>query len=687
MYETFAGEVILLQANNSTNSTTDQLTQTTIIKQTLTVYGSAFAVLFVIFLIVRPIHPRVYNLKKNFPDYHVAVADDAFGRVSWMWRVFGVSYDDIREQCGMDAVTTVRLLEFGVKLSLVCMFNSIFLFPIYASMGNMIQSDPVMKLGIGNLPSHSHGSLATTFAAYIFFGLAMHFIDKDLEWFTRQRHKYLSEKRVQNYSVFLAGLPPEMQTNQSLKDYYEQVFSQNAVVDAQVTLNIPNLEREVARRKTLLAELEHTINVMRTKGVSPQHRTKFCGGEKVESVPTYKQDLDELNKRIQTMCSDLKESSADLPKGVETGGIESDEDSQISKYIKASSQLAHDSAAKLKAVVVGGEDGSPRNAAFVSFDSLASANIARQTLHQEEPWYCVPSEPPTPECVNWNNIGKNAQSKQIGELISLALTIIVCIFWTVPVSFVASLSNVQKLTKVLPFLEYPVKNYEWFAELLALLAPLLLVGFISLVPYILFAFIKFEGSVEIVTMQHPSLFSKLASFTIIQTFFISAIASTLFSSLQRIMKDPSSAFEIVAEALPSRAGYFIQIMIVQNLPALGIELLRLSPVALNIGRRSLANLMGYNLSEKERNSTFMGLRPLDDPYGFEFGRVFGSKIILAQMVLFVYGCMSPLTSYFTLLVFGFTAMGVRNQFLFVYPPSNDSGGILWISITRASIIW
>jgi hypothetical protein len=121
---------------------------------------------------------------------------------------------------------------------------------------------------------------------------------------------------------------------------------------------------------------------------------------------------------------------------------------------------------------------------------------------------------------SWKNVGKTNKSKQIGELISFLLTVALCIFWTIPVSFVASLSNVEALTELLPFLKAPVENYDWFSSLLALLAPLILVVFISLLPTILLIFLKFEGLIEVETMQHPSLFSKLASFTVLQTFFI-----------------------------------------------------------------------------------------------------------------------------------------------------------------------
>lgn len=62
---------------------------------------------------------------------------------------------------------------------------------------------------------------------------------------------------------------------------------------------------------------------------------------------------------------------------------------------------------------------------------------------------------------------------------------------------------------------------------------------------------------------------------------------------------------------------------------------------------------------------------------FPFGTELGGKTILALMVLYnVYGLMSPITAYFTLLIFGALAIGFRNQFIYIYPLRNDSGGEL-----------
>jgi hypothetical protein len=119
---------------------------------------------------------------------------------------------------------------------------------------------------------------------------------------------------------------------------------------------------------------------------------------------------------------------------------------------------------------------------------------------------------------------------------------------------------------------------------------------------------------------------------------------------------------------------------------MGLELLRLTPGVIDLLRRIVAKMLGHNLTEKERNETFLGLRSLDDPSEFYFGRELGQKTILIQMVMFVYVCMSPITSYFTLFVFTALVIGFRNQFIYIYPIANDSGGKLWISFTKISIV-
>jgi len=526
---------------------------------------------------------------------------------------------------------------------------------------------------------------------YFIFSLFACFQARDLEWYQEHRRKFLSKKEASNYSIYMSGLPVEYRSDGAVKQHFVE---QNAhVFEARVALQIPNLEKHAMMRQSVVDKLEHAINVQYVKGVTPKHRTKMCGGKMVMSIPEYNKELVELNSKISSEIDNItyvhqtRDGEDPTLKEAEREPSVKDEDEvKASEHVDGKKQsVAAGFVSSIKSLVYS-EDGSARNAAFISFSDLTSTNLALQACHHHKPWVCEVQPAPKPEQVEWKNVGTSNKSKQIGELLSLALTVILCLFWTIPVGFVASLSNVESLTELLPFLKPVVENNPWFGQLLAQLAPLILVGFISMLPYILLAFVGLEKSICLASLQSPSLFNKVAWFTIIQTFFVSTLSGSVTSELQKISENPSYAVELMAKALPSQASYFIQVILVQNFLGLGTELLRVSPVAQAVIRHYAAKMTGYDLTEKEMNTTIMGLRVFSDPLEYYFGSKLGGETILIFMVLFVYGTMSPITCYFTLLVFFILAMGFRNQFIYIYPIANDSGGTLFTCFIKTIIV-
>jgi calcium permeable stress-gated cation channel len=121
--------------------------------------------------------------------------------------------------------------------------------------------------------------------------------------------------------------------------------------------------------------------------------------------------------------------------------------------------------------------------------------------------------------VFWSNVGREHEDLQFGRLISAGLTTVICLFWTVPVSFVASLSSVQGLRQELEWVDDLLTAAPWLEPLFELLAPQLLVILNALLPILLAFVTTFEGSVS-GSINQASLFVKLAAFMIIQTFFV-----------------------------------------------------------------------------------------------------------------------------------------------------------------------
>jgi hypothetical protein len=276
----------------------------------------------------------------------------------------------------------------------------------------------------------------------------------------------------------------------------------------------------------------------------------------------------------------------------------------------------------------------------------------------------------------WKNVGKTHKQLQMGKLLSMVLTMMLCLLWTIPMSFISTLSSIEGLKEDVDFIADMVENSPWVEPLLAQLAPLLIVVAKLLLEVILEALSMKEGPVSGAVVE-ASVFTKMAWFMIIQTFFVQAISGSIISELQNMLRSPEIIIDLLATSLPSESTYFIQIILVDSAITLSVELLRVSAVATHLIR----NKVGPNLTEKERNTTWMGIRPLAVPEEFRHAQVM-SNAVLYFMVFFVYSTIAPITSFFVGMCFFFMAAAYRHQFIYIYPTFPDSGGTLWANFFK-----
>jgi Calcium-dependent channel, 7TM region, putative phosphate/Late exocytosis, associated with Golgi transport/Cytosolic domain of 10TM putative phosphate transporter len=172
------------------------------------------------------------------------------------------------------------------------------------------------------------------------------------------------------------------------------------------------------------------------------------------------------------------------------------------------------------------EEGEYFNSGFVTFSCLGTTQAALQMVHHETPFDIEVLEAPRPDDIFWSNVGRSHHDLQVGKLISLGSTIALCLLWTIPMTFIASLSSVEALSTQIPALGDLIKNYPFIGKLCEVLAPLLVKVVNGLLPTILEYLTKFEGPVS-GSVIAASLFTKLAAFMIIQTFFVSAVGSSI----------------------------------------------------------------------------------------------------------------------------------------------------------------
>ncbi len=248
-----------------------------VIKLTLKIYGSILAICVFIYVVVRPLFPLCYNFCNSVKEYNTRLSRENFGRVEWIWKILRYSDDEIAQCCGLTAAVFLRFLRLGIKISIVGIFNSIYLIPVnlygcedddvsqfesLSSYSDQQQQqcssivDGVERIGLGHLSQGSKSLLATTISAYVIFGAAMYFIYQEFSWFTAARHTFLTLPRVDNYSVYVKHIPKEFRGDAALLAYFQEVFTPEEVLEAKVALDLFILEGKVSRRKNIVQNLE-----------------------------------------------------------------------------------------------------------------------------------------------------------------------------------------------------------------------------------------------------------------------------------------------------------------------------------------------------------------------------------------------------------------------------------------------
>jgi len=151
------------------------------------------------------------------------------------------------------------------------------------------------------------------------------------------------------------------------------------------------------------------------------------------------------------------------------------------------------------------------------------------------------------------NVGRTHKDLEVGRLLSLSATVALCLLWTIPMTFIASLSSVEALAEEFEWIKKMIEAVPFIGTVLGVLAPLFVKIANALLPVILEVFSMLEGPVSSSVVE-ASLFTKLAAFMIIQTFFVSAVSGGLLQEISGIIEDPWSIISLLAVSLPSQVS-------------------------------------------------------------------------------------------------------------------------------------
>uniref|UniRef100_K3W856 CSC1/OSCA1-like 7TM region domain-containing protein n=1 Tax=Globisporangium ultimum (strain ATCC 200006 / CBS 805.95 / DAOM BR144) TaxID=431595 RepID=K3W856_GLOUD len=612
----------------------------------------------------------------------------------WIWSLYMTSDDVIFQYCGLDTLFYLRFLRMLQKIAALGILMSAALFPVYYYASDDAL-DALYRMTLSHLSSDQPWRFWFTVATmYLMTAWTCFLLWREFQVFVKRRHEFMSRKSTQQYSVILNGLPKHLQTQQTLRNYLNLLFPRQ-VLHVYVALECSDLEKLVTERVKVRDKLEHALALSAKTGDRVLTRTRPCG-DKVDAIELHQNNLKSLNAAVEMeMRSILRNQAAVASQMLEASMSDDPHQYQYTPTMGdrqvPTLQAVDDDSKVVESAYIKGlrserkgikNTGIMRSAGFVTFSSLKAAQSAQQVLQSSDPTKMHIEAAPHVDDVVWENVGVSYNTKSYWLLISVALTSAIILFWTIPTSFVVSLSKVKALSEKWAWLGRLVKDHPWIGSVLEQLSPLMLSVMSALAPIIFGILSKREGHAS-GSQVETSLLNKLVAYQVFLVFLLPIIGGTLIEALtgkSDDLKDVSKMLKIISEAIPQQSSFFVTYQIVQTFVNLTLEFLRVTPII----KAAIYSVFAPKLTPRQRQSPWFGLSPLSNPG--DFGTTDGiSQYYLVLIFLMVFCGVAPIMCYFSFLYLLLSDIVCRWGVLCVYDPSLNSDGAFFPSLYRFCI--
>lgn len=237
-----------------------------------------------IFEISRPHLPRLYSPRRT--RLHVAAnrippqpSKIPFG---WLWQVSQVPEDDLLRMAGLDAYMFIRFLKLCIKFSFMVTFlGVVILVPVYAS-GTMADELNVWgRYTLAKVKSEDTAQRlwAPVVLMYLYAAIFCHWFKEEYKHFLTRRAEYFMQGGSPDtpdqtyYTVMVENVPAELRSSEALSLFFEELFP-GKIYNVGLTFDISELRGAAARRRQLVAELEHQIAVWKGSGTRPMVKVR-----------------------------------------------------------------------------------------------------------------------------------------------------------------------------------------------------------------------------------------------------------------------------------------------------------------------------------------------------------------------------------------------------------------------------
>ncbi|KAJ5223267.1 hypothetical protein N7468_007809 [Penicillium chermesinum] len=487
------------------------------------IYAGFFVLIFLIF---RRTQRRWYAPRSHLPDLleHERSPELPSGWIDWITPFLKIEDNHVLHHSSLDGYLFLRFLRVLCATCLTgCLITWPVLFPIHATGGN--GNGQLDILSFSNIKNQNK-YYANVIIACVYFTFVFYVVTRESIYYANLRQAYLNSpaytSRISSRTVLFMSVPPDYRNEKKLR----QVFG-NSIQRIWITSECDRLSKLVNERDKLAFQLETTetkfirrANKARQEAIKkgksssetnpawshkvqrPTHRLKLFFGEKVDSIHWYRSELARVIEEVDALQRKHQEGDA--------------------------KQLS---------------------AIFIEFNTQNDAQIALQTLSHHQPFHMTPRFIGiAPQEVVWSALNLSWWQRIVRRFAAQGFLAAMVIFWSFPAAIVGTISNVESLASLVPFLSFILKLPSIILGAIeGLLPSAALAALMSLVPIICRG-MSVPDEPESPPLARVELFTQSAHFVfqVVQVFLVTTLTSAASAATAQIIKNPLSAKDLLS---------------------------------------------------------------------------------------------------------------------------------------------
>lgn len=577
-----------------------------------------------------------------------------------------ITDDEVLESSGLDAYVFLIFFKMGIKIFFQLLLLAVFILsPVrYYYTGHYDKDEIpwVASAAAGSAPvlddDFPHYLWVYPIFAYLFSFLVYINLFDYTKRVIKSRQKYLaSQDSITDRTIKLNGIPKRLLSQDStdiLKDFIEDLGI-GKVVNIKMIYDCLILDDLVEKRRKLLMKIEAFVS------------------------SKYKLDIDIYNENCPRVS--IKGIDDDLDDRLnEDENLQSQLDRlfDLDKQIR---QLQTDYKRKFDSNLILKNDRIFKQipSAFITMDSVASAQMAAQTILDPRVYKLMVNLAPAPSDIKWGNLRQNYYTKMIkSNLITVA---IVLSYFPILflVSSLATLLDLKSISKFWPELGEFIKKSNWLTTFVTGILPPLLYSLLNVtMPYFYRYLLRCQGYESNSEVELSSL-SKNFFYIFFNLFLVFIITGTIWDYLSFIRDTTKIAFQL-ASSLKKKSLFYVDLILLQGLAMFPIRLLQIGDVVLLnlVGKMFFVNKL---LLKTPRDYRFYYYTP---PV-FDFGIQVPQHILMFIIVL-IYSVVSTKIVASGLVYFGLGYLVYKYQLIYNYVHPPHSTGKVWPMIVRRLIM-